>query len=121
MSHADDQSPDEITGRTALATEALHGVHGLQMDLRGVKRTVRRVSWVWGASLLVAAIFGSGFAFHEWATHYATKVLVGENTARIEMLEKWREQKDEHERSRDEMLIRMSHQIDTLYEERRRK
>lgn len=64
---------DEVTQRTALAIQAEQEAFKAQMSVLDVKRTAKRMNWVWGVLITIGAIFSVGYAFHDWKEHFATK------------------------------------------------
>jgi hypothetical protein len=115
MSFVEDMPADEVTGRTALAHEALTASQGVHMENVSLKRQFQRFKGTWGVLTLIAIVVGVGYEIRKHEDDFATKEHVAEHDSKIEQLEKWKEAKDEHERARDETMARMAKQLDDIY------
>jgi len=102
------------TRRTVLARTALEVSGEAKSGVADVKRTVRHMKWIWGAVVLVGAIFAAGFVARDRLDHYATKLTTDEHETRLNLIEKSLAARDELSRSQTEAIKRLADNFDDL-------
>lgn len=70
---ADTQAPVPADTTRALAIHAEEQASAAAVDVSHVRRSVKRLSWVWGALLVLGGAAGAGYALSDRMAHYATQ------------------------------------------------
>ncbi len=92
-------------------SDAVKLAHAL-IDLQ---RSFKHAKWLWGAGVLVAAIFAAGVSASEFRHRYATTFQLNQAVADIERLTRRMDMHDERDRGSEMLWHRIADEVDDIH------